>query len=1248
VKVKSVERLPQSSESLYDLSVEKTHTYTVGESKVVVHNCGVGFRPITGILNGFMRPIPNIEIIRSTRTQKGGAERNTETWLSASRTWILQVGDSAEAWAKAVGKLISGKHPAEKLIIDLSQIRPAGERLRGYGWISSGDHQLYIALQGICKIMNRAAGRLLSELDILDIVNWMGTILSSRRSAELALMPNSNKYWREFALAKRDHQQLNPQRGQSNNSLVFYDKPSKSQLFEVFDLMLDGGGSEPGIVNGDAALRRAPYFYGMNPSLRAGTLVMTDHGIVPIESLDSKQFQVRNLYGEWQPATCWLSGRDKPLWEITLAGGHKIYATEEHKWPVVAGDFVRKVPTSELVAGMQFPVCGVDVLVDSDVGSYEDGFFCGWVFGDGWITYRKTGEVQVGLCVAMVDSDVLPLLTDKLKEFGCEAVFKKNKNANCYELMTSHSSVISLLSQYGFLELRDFGIPKSLFETTSEAFRRGFIDAMFSSGGCVESRGKKNGLSLTLGSSRREVVQSLSDLLGFYGIHSTIKGGLVKKLPTFPNGTVHDREYEYYSLIIGTHASMSRFLSLFKLTAGHKQRLLEQAVGQSTKPNMRKDTDLITIKSVVKTDLLEDVWDISVNDDTHCFQLAHCVTGNCGEILLGDKGFCVHGDTWLITREALVKISDVVGEEVEVWNGQQWAVVVPQITGYHQQMLRIELSDGSYLDCTPYHRLSVTTRFSNHYHEVMAKTVMDNPGKYAVHSEPFKMVNDSGRYVELAYELGFGYGDGYEEKDDVVILLYGRKVGLSLRGVQYQGQYRQNPDVPQRKVVLKDTKLPTIDEVFLWDRTSCLAFIAGLADSDGSNTESGGIRIYQSDEVFIRKLQLLLSKNGIRSSVCLMADVGQSSNFKRTKASWYVSITDVSELPCQRLNTKLGHAPIGKGKYQNIKRIYPLEGEYTSYCFEEPIQHKAVFNNMLTYQCNLAEVVLPRFNGNMEGLKRALYLIARANYRQSCVNLDDGLLQRTWHELNEYLHLCGVGLTGIVQWEFANEPSAFDVLHQCAKNGANSMADELDMEHPAAVTTTKPSGTLSKLADCTEGIHKPLGRYILNNINYSIHDPVVKLLQDAGYRTFINPYDATGILVTFPVQFANVEFSEVGSRFLNLESAVAQLERYKMVMEHYIDHNVSSTVSYSPGEIGSIVDWIHKNWDCYVSATFMLRNDPTKTAEDLGYPYLPQEVVTQEVFEAYANTLRPIDMEKVLGDFDVESAECAGGMCPIR
>ena len=247
---------------------------------LLLQGVGVGFTPQPGILNGFMRRIDDIEIIRSARTRKGGADKNTETWLSSEKVWSIQIGDSALAWAKAFGKLISGKYPATKLILDVSQIRPAGERLRGYGWISSGDEQLCKALRGVCQVMNRAAGRLLSVLDILDIVNWMGSILSSRRSAELALLPADNAHWREFAMAKKDHFKSNIQRGQSNNSLIFYDKPSKSQLFEVFDLILDGGGTEPGIVNGQQALIRAPYFSGMNPSLRSGTPVMTDHGLI--------------------------------------------------------------------------------------------------------------------------------------------------------------------------------------------------------------------------------------------------------------------------------------------------------------------------------------------------------------------------------------------------------------------------------------------------------------------------------------------------------------------------------------------------------------------------------------------------------------------------------------------------------------------------------------------------------------------------------------------------------------------------------------------------------------------------------------------------------------------------------------------------------------------------------------------------------------------------------------------------------
>ena len=47
---------------------------------LLLQGCGVGFKPVPGILNGFKQPVSNIEIIRSKRTEKGGKESNTETY----------------------------------------------------------------------------------------------------------------------------------------------------------------------------------------------------------------------------------------------------------------------------------------------------------------------------------------------------------------------------------------------------------------------------------------------------------------------------------------------------------------------------------------------------------------------------------------------------------------------------------------------------------------------------------------------------------------------------------------------------------------------------------------------------------------------------------------------------------------------------------------------------------------------------------------------------------------------------------------------------------------------------------------------------------------------------------------------------------------------------------------------------------------------------------------------------------------
>jgi ribonucleoside-triphosphate reductase len=308
--------------------------------------------------------------------------------------------------------------------------------------------------------------------------------------------------------------------------------------------------------------------------------------------------------------------------------------------------------------------------------------------------------------------------------------------------------------------------------------------------------------------------------------------------------------------------------------------------------------------------------------------------------------------------------------------------------------------------------------------------------------------------------------------------------------------------------------------------------------------------------------------------------------------------------------------------------------------------------------CNLVEINLSRFNDeNLDRLFRTAELLARANYRQTCVNLVDGVLQRAWHENNEFLRLCGVGVTGVAEWKYGNNPMSWALLKSVVKDAAYGMADELGLPRPKAVTTVKPSGTLSKIMDTTEGVHKPLGKYIFNNVRFSKHDPYVEKLIAANYRVFQDPSSPDAVLVTFPVAYENVQFDVVDGKHVNLEPAQAQLDRYKMLMDYYVDHNCSVTISYSPEEAPEIVDWLADNWNNYVGVSFLYRTDPTKTAKDLGYLYLPQEVVDEEVYTAYASTLKPLDggcmtcqqAAKDEQEFEIDTgSECATGACPIR
>ncbi len=117
---------------------------------------------------------------------------------------------------------------------------------------------------------------------------------------------------------------------------------------------------------------------------------------------------------------------------------------------------------------------------------------------------------------------------------------------------------------------------------------------------------------------------------------------------------------------------------------------------------------------------------------------------------------------------------------------------------------------------------------------------------------------------------------------------------------------------------------------------------------------------------------------------------------------------------------------------------------------------------------------------------------------------------------------------------------------------------------------------------------------------------------------------------------------------MNLESAVSQLDRYLKIQNNYVDHNVSNTISYDSYEVPEIIDWLLANWDNYVAVSFLFRTDPKKTAKDLGFEYLPQEVVDKETYDKYLETLLPVNFDRTDSYLELEQDDCATGACPIK
>jgi ribonucleoside-diphosphate reductase alpha chain/ribonucleoside-triphosphate reductase len=284
---------------------------------------------------------------------------------------------------------------------------------------------------------------------------------------------------------------------------------------------------------------------------------------------------------------------------------------------------------------------------------------------------------------------------------------------------------------------------------------------------------------------------------------------------------------------------------------------------------------------------------------------------------------------------------------------------------------------------------------------------------------------------------------------------------------------------------------------------------------------------------------------------------------------------------------------------------------------------------------------------DLDGLLKAQKLNTRAGYRMTCTELE---LPR-WNEQQKRDRLLGLSLTGwqdmvnALNMNIENQIEILKKLKEVAHDSSKEIANEVEGNVPILSTTVKPEGTLSLLPTVSSGVHYSHSPYYIRRVRITSTDPLVKVCEELGYPIFPENGEDLDTCKTKVIEFP-VKAPEGRTKFD--VSAIEQLENYKMFMTHYVDHNVSITVTVKDNEWETVEQWIWDNWDDVVAISFLPLTDAV-------YPLMPFEACSKEEYERRINEMKPFNpnllqkYEKQETEEDLENdTDCGTGACAIR
>jgi ribonucleoside-triphosphate reductase len=292
--------------------------------------------------------------------------------------------------------------------------------------------------------------------------------------------------------------------------------------------------------------------------------------------------------------------------------------------------------------------------------------------------------------------------------------------------------------------------------------------------------------------------------------------------------------------------------------------------------------------------------------------------------------------------------------------------------------------------------------------------------------------------------------------------------------------------------------------------------------------------------------------------------------------------------------------------------------------------------------CNLTEVVA-RADDTIESLIRKTRLATiLGTYQSTLTNF--GYLSKEWTENCEAERLLGVSITG--QWDSKAVRDA-DTLEAMRKESIKvnkKYADRFGVSQSTAITCVKPSGTVSQTLGVSSGMHPRHAPYYIRRIRISATDSLFKMLRDQGvpYHPEVGQTEenANTYVLEFPVK------SPEGAISKDDISALQQLEHWKLVKEHFTEHNPSVTISVAEDEWIKVANWVYEHWDIVGGLSFLPRSNHV-------YQLAPYEEITKQQYEEMLKRFNNVDYGKLYAYERTDETEmkkelaCVSGACEI-